>query len=1536
MYVASAGTNTIDVFNPNHEFLTAIADSEEPCGLAVDAEGDLYVVQKKAGDVVEYKPGLYPFAGTPIYGLPSTIDASGKAAGVVVSPTEGTLWVAEGSRVSAYSSNGTLIEINEQQVVELREANSNNVTGTYRLEFDGEKTVVLTEDSPANHGEETLGGPESVEAALEALPAIGSGNVSVSGGFSQNTVEFKGALADTDVPQISVAEQSVSAGELVGETTRGGFDGHLGEGEFTGAIGVATYKSNLYVEEAATQHVLIYATGFVSGELDLGGMRLEITLTGAQTPAGSFGFDTNGGSLAVDPGNTNPATGECEAVAEQACTAGHLLVYDATRDVVDEFDGSGEYVDQLSSASLNDAAPSAMSVDRSGGPGDGTVYVTAGAGAGAQALAFAPLPAPSRAALGKPPEREDRNICGVAVDSHGDVYTADQTKINVYGPEGRELTSIADSENPCWLAVDAEGDLYVADLGTAVSGDEKVVLYKPNAYPLAAGVTYGAPTTIETLTEPNYIAVDPANGRVFVAHSSKQITEYESAAHGSGLINSHFGSTVFYESVQSVGVYGANGNVYVALHDATVEVLNATGTKLLSAISGAGSPAGPFLSTDLSIAVDQRNGHLIAFDAAKGHVEEYDAAGAFVGEFGSLQNAPHDHQMAVDNSGGPNDGDLYLAYDEPEPGSPDLWTFGPLQYGEAPSTTVSQASGIAGGEATLNGTVDPSGFEVEECKFEYLTDGEYKTNGNTFTGAHTTPCQESPSAIGGGTTAVPVHAQLSGLQLEGRYRFRLTAKNKYGTDSSSAGLFGPPVLRTETAIVLYTEATLRVQVETSGLPTRTYFEYGTSDSYGSVTAEQSLAAGESSVSIEAPIFALKPGAEYHIRAVVENEAGKIDGSDQTFTTLASPPTQTCPNASYRVGYSAQLPECRAYELVTPPDTGLIAPEAQPQMNTWLVPPAGANAGDALTYMTEGPLPGFESNGNIDGLTATRGEDGWNDAVITPGKKEAFEEAGRAQPYLVVMAPDQKYSLWAYSVAEAGYEKPWIQTPAGRTPLGKGELGEDPLAVGDALSDEARHVVFTSSAHLEPEAPPAGTQAVYERSLSGPTRVVSLLPGDVTPGVGDNAKFVAMSEDGSAIVFRLGETLYARRDGVTAPVTSQGAFAGVSNDGTRVLYAAAGLEGTQHDEVPGALWAFEVSTETKVEIASDARFVNVSADGSTVYFISTDRLDAAGHGVPGEDNLYVWNGTQTHLVAIVPPVDLESFDGGAGLLNWVKGLTSGVRASDITRSTPNGEVLVFESHGSLTGQNPDGYSQVYRYDTSAGLVCVSCNPSGTAASANAMLQSTSATTVNAPTNDAVMIPNVTEDGQLVVFESDEALVPQDHDGTRDVYEWQAPGSGGCDQSRGCVALLSSGTSSFNSYLYGMSGDGHDVFIWTYQQLVPGDAKGSPSIYDVRIDGGFPQTEADGCTESECQQPAAGLPSPPTPSTATLHSSADNVPPSAPPTPKLQPLTRARKLAKALKTCHKDKSKAKRRSCEKRARKQFGAEPKPKAKSRKGGE
>ena len=65
----------------------------------------------------------------------------------------------------------------------------------------------------------------------------------------------------------------------------------------------------------------------------------------------------------------------------------------------------------------------------------------------------------------------------------------------------------------------------------------------------------------------------------------------------------------------------------------------------------------------------------------------------------------------------------------------------------------------------------------------------------------------------------------------------------------------------------------------------------------------------------------------------------------------------------------------------------------------------------------------------------------------------------------------------------------------------------------------------------------------------------------------------------------------------------------------------------------------------------------------------------------------------------------------------------------------------------------------------------------------------------------------------------------------------------------------------------------------------------------------------------------------PSSATFAGPGNFAPPApAAVNPKPKPLTRAQKLAKALKACRGDQKKSKRMACERAARKRYGAKPK----------
>jgi hypothetical protein len=96
-------------------------------------------------------------------------------------------------------------------------------SGTFKLKFDGFTTAAITWSSTNN----TL--RDNVDAALEALPNIGTGNVTtavgtMTAGIGTLTITFAGELGTKAVPTITVANNSLAGTAPtvdVAETTPG-------------------------------------------------------------------------------------------------------------------------------------------------------------------------------------------------------------------------------------------------------------------------------------------------------------------------------------------------------------------------------------------------------------------------------------------------------------------------------------------------------------------------------------------------------------------------------------------------------------------------------------------------------------------------------------------------------------------------------------------------------------------------------------------------------------------------------------------------------------------------------------------------------------------------------------------------------------------------------------------------------------------------------------------------------------------------------------------------------------------------------------------------------------------------------------------------------------------------------------------------------------------------------------------------------------------------------------------------------------------
>jgi len=583
----------------------------------------------------------------------------------------------------------------------------------------------------------------------------------------------------------------------------------------------------------------------------------------------------------------------------------------------------------------------------------------------------------------------------------------------------------------------------------------------------------------------------------------------------------------------------------------------------------------------------------------------------------------------------------------------------------------------------------------------------------------------------------------------------------------------------------------------------------------------------------------------------------------------------CPNEAFRAGPSAALPDCRAYELVTPPDSngrlvGPIITQGTPpiwgRFPTELASPSRAS----IVYMSyASPLLEIpEATGTLDVYEAVRTNGGWETSrrFNPPGSKATGPIPGG-------IASDHLYASTnvggTLSSMALGGSTDYLVNPDGTFELvGVGSLGTEPFAQTGWISSGGEHVIFATGfsqsiwcggnpnckvQQLEPDAAPTGTGAIYDRAADGPTHVVSLLPGDVPAGVGEEAFFKGASRDASSIAFTINGVLYVRVNNVETQRVAEGnpTFAGLSDDGRYLFYVAG-----------GNIHRFDTTTEDDEQLnaTGDAKVVIVSGDGSHAYFISNSQI--GGEGVAGQPNIYAWGAGATKFVATVLPVEAESIP---GLTAWTTVVWDGQAAehglgASTARTTPDGRVLVFESRAQLTSYDNGGHLEIYRYETGQGLTCVSCSPAGEPATDDAHLQQPQVT------GTATVINNLSEDGKRVFFETKEALISADQSPANDIYEWQE-GEGGTTE----LSLISSGRSvdypAENVFdqpyqpnpnvLLSVTPDASDVVFLSQDALVPGAGEGGTTgIYDARVGGGFPPAEeASPCVEENCH-PGSG--------------------------------------------------------------------------------
>jgi hypothetical protein len=808
----------------------------------------------------------------------------------------------------------------------------------------------------------------------------------------------------------------------------------------------------------------------------------------------------------------------------------------------------------------------------------------------------------------------------------------------------------------------------------------------------------------------------------------------------------------------------------------------------------------------------------------------------------------------------------------------------------------------------LEGVLNPKATGIPGS-YEFL----YKQSGSECTGG------KAVSGPATGAKEETVTSEVTGLLPKTVYTFCLRATNDQGGESATPSLpvtvttlVVPPAISEESfsGVTLY-HAELSARLNSgNGVATSYYFEYGTTSAYGSKTAP---AGGESEFTGSAVAEELEPNTEYHFRVVATNTAGTSYGPDTTFTTQA---------------VLTGLPDGRGYELVSHlanADSEVYPPEAPAEVVfTERVEPSPTRAsadGDAVEFVADASNTGGTGHPNTYVAVHDSGG-GWSSPVdlSTPEFDGAPFEAlftSELSNGGTSTVPADNYKLFQAKEAllegEGPQQKELAEDIKRELQQEKPRLEEEAIKLLKEASEGIEGAANESEEKLS-EAGGLPRDYLYE-SAEGQTELVAVLPdGAVVPeatfGSIENKEEVqeggpkdfnhVVSADGSRIFWTdleegpNKEHLFVRENDTTTVPVSLGAaqFREASPDGRYVFY-------TEQQR----LLRFDTENGSREELAGAGASVlglvginETGEDGAYVYFVAQGVLATGAKA--GSDNLYLRHGGVTTFIAALLPEDIDRVGTGVALRS-LEARTGEVSA--------NGQAVVFESLASLTGYENDGNFEAFVYDAdSARLSCVSCNPTGEPAVAPAF-GADPHSALRGSSSESWPHRWISEDGTRVFFESTEGLVAQDTNGKRDVYEWEQEGTGSCENVKGCVYLLSGGTSTADSYFLDASANGDDVFIITGADLVPQDQGDTYEVYDVRVGAEEPVGEPV-CTGTGCQ----GLPSAPppfaTPSSVTFNG-VGNFPAGTGTNPPAAVKSPVKKAAK----CPKGKTRNKRNQC-----------------------
>jgi hypothetical protein len=831
---------------------------------------------------------------------------------------------------------------------------------------------------------------------------------------------------------------------------------------------------------------------------------------------------------------------------------------------------------------------------------------------------------------------------------------------------------------------------------------------------------------------------------------------------------------------------------------------------------------------------------------------------------------------------------------------------------EAPELTV--GSPVKATEATVYGILDPglvgAPGTYETGAYRFL----YKKGSASCEGEGAAPASPGLS-LGAGHEELPAET-LTGLTANTEYTVCLRIETAGGTTVGPAVTFStptaPPLIGAESATnVLQTVATLHGEVDPEHSATTYHFEYGPDTNYGTSipVPDGSVGSGTAYVAVSRQPIGLKAETTYHYRLTATNVNSTVHGPDQSFTTLPVPPppgSGHCPNEALRTGPSANLPDCRAYEQVTPSDKeGAEDIFRGGDVERTAV---GQDGEHFLLYQLYSKWGKDVSSGqNNNSYVFSRTPAAWRMTSLSPQP----QTGGTQNLLATIFTPDLSQFLiepqWQISLFKRSTTLLFALGPAGgpyttvasepdhRLETEHAELGSWTVQSADgsvAILATPDHELIPG--HLTPTTTPTSGEAsddLYEYSAQAGLRQLNVDSAGNTIGT-CGAKMVrgieskdqketfqnagepfeewnlssehAVSANGRRAFFYAGfgaecptreelkyggggaVNLYMREGGQRTVDIGAYHFEGANPEGSRLLLSR-GLEFFSYDtETQAAKHLFSVEGGV-----SNLRVI--SEDGNVFYF---ETGGVIGFGGPPGGGIFRYD------IAAETVRFVGNLDGGGG----------GAYTS------PDGRY--FYTGGGISG------GQIYRYDNAEGVAqCISCaSPFDPApGTANAFMP------INGPSHNQIspLGSPASANGDFVFFTSLSELVPADINGeigeisigeefsaqtpSTDIYEWRKNGIDGCTAVQGCLALISNGINGAPNILLGTTPSGRDVFFATHAQLAAGDGDTSGDVYDARIGGGFPTPPR----SVQCEADACRNPAPP-PAEPTLATSVPNGP------------------------------------------------------------